>query len=121
MIQLFTTRKRRGLHPHGAAHARRYRFLQLEALEPRQLLAADPFTSLAAPSTAMIGQVATLDIGFSNASLTDTGYGPYVDLYLPTTGNDGAGLEPDDGLSFVGATYLGQSVSATVLTFDDLG
>ncbi len=118
---LFTTRKRRGLHPTNTAHARRHRFLRLEALEPRQLLAADPLTSLAAPSTAMIGQTATIDIGFSNASLTDTGYGPYVDIYLPTTGADGAGLATDDGLSFVGATYLGQSVSSTVLTFDDLG
>ena len=118
---LFTARKRRSFNSTSAAHARRYRFLKLEALEPRQLLAADPFTTLSAPSSAMIGQTATLDIGFSNASPTDTGYGPYVDLYLPTTGNDGAGIEADDGLSFVGATYLSQPVTSAVLTFDALG
>ena len=72
--------------------SQRYRFLHVESLEPRQLLAAQPFTSLTVPGTAMLGQVATLDIGFSNASPTDTGFGPYVDLYLPATGHDGAGI-----------------------------
>ena len=71
--------------PTEAAHAT-HRFLRLEALEPRELLAADPLHVIGMPGTAMIGQTATIDIGFSNASPTDTGYGPYVDLYLPTTG-----------------------------------
>ncbi|MCU0962983.1 MAG: hypothetical protein MUF48_23055, partial [Pirellulaceae bacterium] len=119
--RILSAPERRGRGVIGTARARRCRCLHIESLETRRLLAAEPFTTLAVPSTAMLGQVATLEIGFSNASLTDTGFGPYVDLFLPATGNDGAGVEPDDGLTFVGATYLGQAVPATVQIFNALG
>ncbi len=99
----------------------RSRPLRLEYLEPRQLLAADPLTTLSVPSGGLLGETVTLHVGFSNNSPTDTGYGPFIDLLLPATGADGAGLETDDGITFVGATYLGQAVSFHTVTLDDAG
>lgn len=50
-----------------------------------------------------------------------TGYGPYIDLYFPTSGEDGspdpAGSDPYDGIKFVSATYLGTPVTAVEQTF----
>ena len=97
------------------------RQLRFETLETRQLLAAIPLTTLAVSNEGLLGETTTLSVGFSNNSPTDAGFGPYIDLRLPATGTDGAGTELDDGLTFSGATYLGQPVGATVLTFDTLG
>ena len=104
-----------------ARRRRRRRFLSVETLEPRQLLAAVPLTTLSVPGEGLIGETLTVNIGFANDSPTDAGYGPYVDLLLPATGTDGAGSQVDDGITFAGASYLGQSVAGTVLTFDALG
>ena len=97
------------------------RRLLFESLETRQLLAAVPLTTLSVPSEGLLGETVTLSLEFSNNSLTDTGYGPYIDLLLPATGADGASTEIDDGITFSSATYLGQAVSSTVVTFDDFG
>ncbi len=69
-----------------------------------------PTASIAAPSSPLIGQSLAFDVSFVNDSLTATGYGPYLDLELPL------GADLDDGLTFTGATYLGASVTSTVLT-----
>ena len=92
--------------------------LSLEALERRLVMTggAQPVASLTAPPQALIGEPVDLSVGFSNASPTQTGYGPYIDLYLPAAGADG-----NDGVSFGGATYLGAAVSSTVLTFNASG
>ena len=108
-------------HPRLGRRRRLARPLQLESLEARQLLAATPLTSLDAPSSGLLGETVAVSVDFSNNSLTDTGYGPYIDLRLPATGSDGAGTEVDDGITFVAATYGGQSLLSTVITFDDLG
>ncbi|WP_420450190.1 isopeptide-forming domain-containing fimbrial protein, partial [Ilumatobacter sp.] len=50
---------------------------------------------------------------FDNVSATDTGYTPYIDLVLPTTGADG-----DDGVSFDGASFLGTAVTTTEVVFE---
>jgi uncharacterized repeat protein (TIGR01451 family) len=73
------------------------------------------------PAQHFIGEPLTFTVTFDNTSVTQTGYGPYVDLVLPATGADGAGAATDDGITFVGATYLGSAVTATVLTFDGAG
>jgi fimbrial isopeptide formation D2 family protein/uncharacterized repeat protein (TIGR01451 family) len=62
-------------------------------------------------ATGLIGETVTLTVTFDNASTgtgDQTGYGPYIDLFLDTTGPDGA--PSFDGLVTTGmrATYLGQ-------------
>ena len=84
-------------------------------------MAGNPLATLGLPTEALVGEMLTFSVGFDNASSTDTGYGPYVDLFLPTTGADGAGAATDDGIAFVGATYLGTPVTAAVLTFNVSG
>ena len=56
-----------------------------------------------------------------NTSPTDVGFGPYEDLYLPTTGADGAGAAVDDGITFVSASYLGLPVQATTVPLTAAG
>jgi len=66
----------------------------------------------------LIGEEACFVTRFDNTSTTatDTGYGPYMDVYLPSTGADG-----DDGLTFKSATYLLQALQATQLTLTSSG
>ncbi len=90
-------------------------------MEARLLLSSVPVAALSVPPEPFIGETLNLQVSFVNGSAVDAGYGPYVDLYLPTTGADGAGAAADDGISFVGATYLGAAVTSTVLTFDGAG
>jgi uncharacterized repeat protein (TIGR01451 family)/fimbrial isopeptide formation D2 family protein len=68
------------------------------------------------PGESFIGENITFTVSLDNASASATGYGPYIDLVLPKTGADG-----NDGLSFVGATYLGSPVTTVLLTFDGAG
>jgi large repetitive protein len=78
-------------------------------------LAADPpnpVVNVGLGSQALIGSDVSIDVAFDNASATQTGYGPYVDLRLPL------GADGDDGLTFTGATYLGAAVASTKLTAD---
>ncbi|MFV3308076.1 VCBS domain-containing protein [Pseudomonas sp. NY15181] len=62
-----------------------------------------------------LGDTFTFDVIFSNPS-TQVGYAPYIDLFMPATGRDG-----NDGATFVSATYLGQAVKFTPVTFDANG
>ncbi len=80
-----------------------------------------PTASLTLAARTLIGEVINFTVGFDNTSATDTGYGPFVDLFLPATGADGAGAATDDGLTFVSATYLGSAVTSTSLTFNASG
>jgi fimbrial isopeptide formation D2 family protein/uncharacterized repeat protein (TIGR01451 family) len=82
----------------------------------------DPFPVTAATDSAevtvidpMIGEDFTFTVSLDNNS-PGTLYGPYIDLYFPSTGDDG-----DDGVTFVDATYLGKDVTATVQTFNTDG
>ncbi len=77
----------------------------------------------------MIGEDFTFTYSFENdlpesppgSGDFPTGYGPYIDLYFPTSGEDGsadpAGTDPYDGIKFVSATYLGTPVTAVEQTF----
>lgn len=96
--------------------------LGVEQLETRAVPAGIPVATLNnLPASPLIGEQATFTVQFDNADPADTGYGPYVDLYLPATGADGAGAATDDGVSFVSATYLGSPVPATVITLTAAG
>jgi len=81
--------------------------------------------SLAVPAEVMIGETFTFTATFANTSgtATDVGYGPFIDIVFPVNGADGNGNQnpPLDGISFISATYLGSSVTSTVLTFPGSG
>ncbi|TLX79454.1 DUF4347 domain-containing protein [Pseudomonas nicosulfuronedens] len=77
---------------------------------------ASPTVAMGSGGAAVrLGDTFTFDVIFSNPS-TQVGYAPYIDLFMPVTGRDG-----NDGATFVSATYLGQAVKSTVLTFDASG
>ena len=90
--------------------------LRLESLEDRLLLAGDPVVTLAHGGNDFLGEQVQVAVRFDNQHVSDVGYGPFVDLQIPVNGADGVGGVGADGLTFVSATYLGTSVSATVLT-----
>lgn len=75
-----------------------------------------PSVSLGVPASSFIGQDVSFTATFDNTALGDnTGYGPYIDIYLPTTGGDGDG----DGLgtTTITASYLGTSITPDILIF----
>lgn len=112
---LVRNRKSNQYRPETPRRGRRGR-VELEWLEPRELLAAQPTAILSVPPRPMLGESMTFRVGFDNTSATDVGYGPFLDVVLPATGKDG-----DDGITFQSASYLGTSLGATVLTFDASG
>lgn len=68
-----------------------------------------------------IGEAFEFSVVFENTG-TDVGYGPFVDLVFPVNGVDGnSGTEIADGIDFVNATYLGQTLNTIELTFPDDG
>jgi len=89
------------------------------------LLAPVASVSLGVPSNVMVGEDFTFTATFSNTSgtATDVGYGPFIDIVLPANGADGNGNQnpPLDGITFINATYLGNAVTSTVLTFPGSG
>jgi fimbrial isopeptide formation D2 family protein/uncharacterized repeat protein (TIGR01451 family) len=104
-----------------ARSSRRFR-PGFEPLEDRSVPAAAPVAAFAGiPADPLLGESFSFGIAFDNASPTDTGFGPYVDLFLPATGADGGTSPPDDGITFASATYLGTPVPATVLTLTAAG
>ncbi|MEC5384084.1 VCBS domain-containing protein [Uliginosibacterium sp. H3] len=77
---------------------------------------ASPTTAFgAATADVLLGDQFTFTVNLSNAS-GQVGFAPFVDLFLPATGKDG-----DDGVSFVSASYLGQTLVSHVITFDANG
>lgn len=69
-----------------------------------------------APATAPLGQPFNFNITFDNTSGV-TGYGPYINLFMPIGGVDGvSGGGADDGYAFNSASYLRQTLDATVLS-----
>ncbi|HEY7327755.1 MAG TPA: isopeptide-forming domain-containing fimbrial protein [Gemmataceae bacterium] len=91
----------------------------LERLESRIAPAPVPTVTLPPPTTVLIGDTEQMSVTFSNTG-DATGYGPFVDVELPTAGNVPAS---SNGLSYVSgsATYLGLPVQTQVLTFDASG
>ena len=73
-----------------------------------------------APTEVLIGESFSFTVNLQNTG-DAPGYGPYIDVVFPRNGNDGAGAAIDDGVSFVSATYAGQAVQSTLLTFDASG
>ena len=87
---------------------------RFEPLEDRIVLDGEPSVEIDAPESVELGaQDVEVTLTFDNVSASDTGYTPYIDLVLPTTGADG-----DDGVSFDGASFLGTAVATTEVVFD---
>ncbi|MDD0976207.1 VCBS domain-containing protein [Pseudomonas fontis] len=63
----------------------------------------------------LLGDQFSFDVTFTNGS-SQVGYAPYITLFLPSTGKDG-----DDGVNFISASYLGRTLSSSVVTFDANG
>jgi large repetitive protein len=77
---------------------------------------ATPKLNLNIPTQSRIGENWTFTAEFSNSGNT-VGYGPYIDVILPTSGIDGSTTAPFDGIDFVNATYLNTPTINTVLIF----
>ncbi len=102
--------------------------LVLVATAPQPLAASPqpdpvPVVSLDVPAEVFIGEDFSFNVTFNNTDPADTGYGPFIDVVLPVNGADGAGNTslPLDGIDFQDATFLGQPVQYTELTFPDTG
>jgi large repetitive protein len=83
-----------------------------------------PLIQLGGVGESLLGEDVTVTVSFANAG-DEPGFAPYIDLYLDVTGQDGVypgttpGVDVYDGVSFVSASYLGQPLQATVLTFTE--
>ncbi|MDP3418833.1 SdrD B-like domain-containing protein [Falsiroseomonas sp.] len=95
-------------------------------------MSAQPIVSFlnGAALNAPIGGLQTITLRFDNvpdaAPGPDVGYAPYVDLIIPTNGADGAGpgstgATSNDGLAYLGATFLGVPLEQWVLEFPASG
>lgn len=88
-----------------------------EPLEDRIVLDGDAAVTIEGPADIQIGQDdVNFTLTFDNISTTETGYVPFIDLVLPTNGEDGY-----DGVEFDGVTFLGASVVTTEIVFDASG
>ncbi|MEG0007306.1 MAG: VCBS domain-containing protein [Aeromonas sp.] len=82
----------------------------------RLLANASPTSSLTQSSAdVLLGDEVQFTVNVSN-NTSQTGYAPYLDIYLPSTGKDG-----DDGLTFTQASYLGQVLKTHSVIFDASG
>jgi len=90
--------------------------LSLPQLAPR-VEAQQPSVTLGGLGDYFLGSTLELTATFDNVDPVVTGYGPFIDVYLPTRGVDGA--PNPDGLSYVpnSAVYLGASVTTSALVF----
>ncbi len=89
--------------------------IQPESVDPRPLNAPTATVSFNMPSAVFLGEDFTFEVLFENNG-DAPGYGPFVDVIFPVTGQDG-----DDGIDFVSATYAGASIELVAQTFPDDG
>jgi len=93
----------------------------LPVVPPAFAATPTPVASLTVPGSVLIGESFTVSVTFDNAASDATGYGPYLDLFLPVQGADGDPttdpVEAPDGVTYAGsATYLGVGVNVIELT-----
>lgn len=74
-----------------------------------------PAALLDVPTNLFTGEPLSFSVSFDNTG-ADTGYGPYIDLFLPKSGTDGtAAGGNNDGITITNANYRGGSVSSSTL------
>jgi uncharacterized repeat protein (TIGR01451 family)/fimbrial isopeptide formation D2 family protein len=90
--------------------------LVLGLLPAAPVFAVPPTANVNAPGGGFVGQPFNFDVVFDNSGLT--GYGPYLDVFLPQPGVDGtAAGGPNDGLSLgTLPTFSGTTLNSTTLT-----
>src|ERR1700690_2584961 len=103
------------------------------AVNPIPLAAGQPTVSLSVPSNVLLGSDVQFTVTFTNGGVT--GYGPFIDLIIPTKGASGVypgtpASNAYDGLgntkinaSFLGASFItsGPSQNMWVIPFDSSG
>lgn len=97
--------------------------LNAATLQSFQGLLADASPTVALSSgggDVLLGSDFTFTATFTNPS-TQVGFAPYIDLYIPTTGRDGAGAALDDGITFKSATFQGVQIVSFDIVFDANG
>ena len=82
--------------------------------DARPTAAAYPSVTIA-PSSVMIGEDFSFIATFDNSD-ADPGYGPFIDLVFPYTGQDG-----DDGIEYYSASFLGSTLEDDIQFFPDQG
>ncbi|MFK7752565.1 MAG: hypothetical protein AB8B51_08440 [Sedimentitalea sp.] len=94
---------------------------KFEPLEDRIVLdGADPDVTIATADPSEVIELGEQDVAFTltfDNGGTDTGYVPFVDLIIPTSGAD----EQGDGPTFDSAEFLGAPITTTTLVFDENG
>ncbi len=88
-----------------------------ETISSAPLLAPLASVTLAVPATLQIGEAFSFTATFDNTDADEVGYGPFIDVYFPVIGVDGAGAAVDDGIDFVSASFLGGSITTVSQTF----
>ena len=83
-------------------------------VEARPIAAAYPTVTIN-PSSVMIGEDFSFTATFDNTD-ADPGYGPFIDLVFPYTGEDG-----DDGIEYYSSSYLGSALEDDIQFFPDQG
>jgi fimbrial isopeptide formation D2 family protein/uncharacterized repeat protein (TIGR01451 family) len=82
--------------------------LRLERLEDRHLFAAIPAISGVGGTTGvLLGESVSLGFNFQNGSTTDTGFSPFLEIAVDTSGPDGATSLPLDGIGTIAVTSTG--------------
>ncbi len=77
---------------------------------------ANATATVSAPGSVPLGQPFGFSVQFSNIS-GFTGYGPYINVFMPSGGADGtSGGGTDDGYNFSSATYLGVPLTPTIIS-----
>src|SRR4051794_20412211 len=85
---------------------------RLEHLEARVVPAPVPtITGLAATQNILLGESVNYSFNFSNASATDAGFSPYLEVAVDTSGPDGAASAPLDGVGAPAVTAAGLPLS----------
>lgn len=89
---------------------------RFEQLEDRIVLDAEPVVGIDAPAAIGIGeQDVSVTLTFDNTG-DQSGYVPYIDFVIPSTGSDG-----DDGVTFDSASFLGAPITSSEIVFDASG
>ena len=90
----------------------------LQNVEAKPLSIPDAAVTVGIPSSVMIGDDFSFTVTFENNGTTP-GYGPFIDLVFPLTGQDG-----NDGINYdvlLGSTYLGVALEDDVQIFPNDG
>jgi large repetitive protein len=96
-------------------------FLVKDAIKVKAGVGAVPAISGNINGAVTIGNQFNFTLSYSNLGDAE-GYAPYVDLIVPTTGVDGAGLSnEDDGIIINSASYLTQALPMQSIVFPEVG